>query len=70
MIFTTTLLKKIYANLLLTDADSPTYEILLNINTCMTLENFNQFFLIKLIKKLLAKQKMNLKGFQSINLLG
>ena len=55
MIFTTTLLKKIYANLLLTDADSPTYEILLNINTCLTLVNFNQFFLIKLIKKLLVK---------------
>ena len=55
MIFTTTLLKKNYANLLLTDADSPTYEILLNINTCLTLVNFNPFFLIKLIKKLLAK---------------
>ena len=62
--------KNFYANLLLTDADSLTYEILLNINTCLTLVNFNQFFLIKLIKELLAKQKMNLKEFQSINLLG
>ena len=41
----------------------------LNINTYLTLVNINQTFLIQQTKKLLAKLKMNLKEFQSINLL-
>ena len=38
-------------------------------HTCLTWVNFNQLFLIQLTKELLAKWKMNLKEFQSINVL-
>ena len=41
----------------------------LNINPCLTLVNINQIFLIQLTKKLVAKSKMNLEEFKSINLL-
>ena len=68
--------KKFDADLLF--ADLLSYEIkskmfmknFLNINTCLTLVNINQKFLIQQTKKLLAKRKMNLKEFLSINILG
>ena len=58
MIFTTTSLKKNYANLLLTDVDILLTKFFKNINTCLTLVNFNQcsfFFFDTNNKKLLAK---------------
>ena len=71
------MLKNFDANSLFTDTDSLTHEIkakdfmknFLNTNTCLTLVNISQIFLIQPTKKLLAKGKMNLKEFQSINLL-
>ena len=63
MIFSATLLKKIDASLLFNDTDGLTYEIkskdiyeeFLNTNTCLTIANITQIFLIQLTKTLLAK---------------
>ena len=55
-----------------TDTDSLTYEIKskdVYEDTYLTLVSINQTFLIQQTEKLLAKLKMNLKEFQSINLL-
>ena len=69
--------KNFDANLLFTDIDSLTYKIKsenvyekkLNTNTCLYLVNISRKFLIQLTKKLSVKWKMNIKEFQSMNLL-